>query len=89
MAKLIKHGDAIGLKRVHNWINFIPMGEVYAIVTSNNFRMVKIITKGENKDSYTLISKPTDSKKDEFPPLQINKDQILFIFKVQACSHLF
>lgn len=89
MAKLIKHGDAIGLVKIEDWMSFIPMGEIYAIVTKNNFRMVKIITKGETKDSYTLISKPTDAKKNEFPPQQINKDQILSIFKVQACAHLF
>jgi hypothetical protein len=89
MAKLIKHGDAIGLSRIEDWMGFIPMGEIYAIVTKNNFRMVKIITKGETKDSFTIISKPSDSKKDEFPPQQINKNQILSIFKVQACAHLF
>ncbi|MDN3621305.1 S24 family peptidase [Polaribacter undariae] len=89
MAKLIRHGDAIGLTRIEDWKNFIPMGEIYAIVTKNNFRMVKIITKGDSDKSYTLISKPTDSKKDEFPPQQISKDQILTIFKVQASAHLF
>jgi len=89
MAKLIKHGDAIGLIRILDWMDFIPMGEIYAIVTTNNFRMVKIITKGETKDSFTLISKPTDAKKDEFPPQQISKNKILSIFKVQACAHLF
>jgi hypothetical protein len=89
MAKVIKHGDAIGLIRVESWRDFIPMGEIYAIVTTNNFRMIKIITKGETKDSYSLISKPNDGKKAEFPPQQINKDKILSIFKVQASAHLF
>lgn len=89
MAKVIKHGDAIGLVKIDNWIEFIPMGEIYAIVTKNGFRMIKIITKGESNESYTLISKPSENKKDEFPPQQINKSQILSIFKVQASSHLF
>jgi hypothetical protein len=65
-----------------------PFGEIYAIVTIDNFRMIKIVTKGENDNYYTLISKPTDKKKDEFPPQQI-KDSILSMFKVQASSHLF
>lgn len=60
MAKLIKHGDAIGLIKIENWTEFIPMGEVYAIVTNNGFRMIKIITKGDTKDTFTLISKPSD-----------------------------
>lgn len=89
MAKLIAHGDAIGLVKINNWKEFFPFGEVYAIVTNDGFRMVKIITKGEKDDSYTLISKPTDSKKDDFPNQQIKKRMILHLFKVQASSHLF
>lgn len=89
MAKLISHGDAIGLIKVNNWKDFFPFGEIYAIVTVDNFRMIKIITKGESDDYYTLISKPTDSKKEEFPPQQLKKSTILSIFKVQASSHLF
>jgi Peptidase S24-like len=89
MAKLIAHGDAIGLIKLDNWQDFFPLGEIYAIVTVNGFRMIKIVTKGELEDTYTLISKPTDSKKEEFPPQQIKKQSILTMFKVQASSHLF
>jgi hypothetical protein len=89
MAKVIAHGDAIGLVRLNNWRDFFPFGEIYAIVTSDRYRMIKVITKGENENSYTLISKPTDSKKHEFPDQQIKKDSILYLFKVQASSHLF
>lgn len=89
MAKVIKHGDAIGLVKIDGWQDFIPLGEIYAIVTKNGFRMIKIITKGETKESYTLLSKPSDNKKEEFPPQQIDKNQILTIYKVQASSHLF
>lgn len=89
MAKVICHGDAVGLVRLLNWKEFFPFGEVYAIVTNDNLRMIKIITKGEDNEHYSLISKPTDSKKDEFPPQQIMIKSILFIFRVQASSHLF
>ncbi|MBW2961308.1 LexA family transcriptional regulator [Mesonia aestuariivivens] len=89
MAKIIKHGDAIGLTKINNWQEFIPMGEVYAIVTNNGFRMIKVITKGKDDNHYTLISKPSESKKEEFPPQQIKKSTILSIYKVQASSHLF
>ena len=81
MAKLICHGDAIGLVKINNWKDFFPFGEIYALVTNDGFRMVKIVTKGETDDTYTLVSKPTDSKKDEFPPQQIKKSSILSIFK--------
>lgn len=89
MAKVIKHGDMIGLIQIETWREFIPMGEIYAIVTDNGFRMIKIITMGADKEHFTLISKPTDSKKDEFPDQEISKKNILSIFKVQASSHLF
>ena len=89
MAKVIAHGDAIGLVKIDNWQEFFPLGEIYAIVTSNDFRMIKVITKGDTDDSYTLISKPTDGKKDDFPPQQIKKNNILHLFRVQASSHLF
>lgn len=89
MAKLINHGDAIGLVKINNWRDFFPFGEVYAIVTDDGFRMVKIITKGETEETYTLVSKPTESKKEDFPPQQIKKSSISSIFRVQASSHLF
>jgi DNA-binding XRE family transcriptional regulator len=89
MAKVISHGDAIGLIKLNNWQDFFPFGEIYAIVTNDNFRMIKVITQGDSEEHYTLISKPTDGKKDEFPPQQIKKSSISAIFRVQASSHLF
>lgn len=61
MAKVISHGDAIGLMKINNWQEFFPFGEIYAIVTNDNLRMIKVITKGETEDYYTLLSKPTDT----------------------------
>lgn len=89
MAKVIKHGDAMGLTKIENWQEFIPLGEVYAIVTNNGFRMVKVITKGKDEHHFKLISKPSDSKKDEFPDQEIKKSTIIQLFKLQASSHLF
>lgn len=89
MAKIIKHGDAIGIIKIDNWQEFLPFGEVYAIVTKDNFRMIKIITEGKTTNTFTLISKPSDNKKEEFPPQEIKKKHILNVFKVQASSYLF
>ena len=89
MAKVIKHGDAIGLKHLPNWQEFLAYGEIYAIVLADDRRLVKIITKGEDADSFTLISKPSDNKKDEFPPQQIKKSLIRNVFRVEAASCLF
>lgn len=89
MAKIIKHGDAIGLIKIENWQEFIPLGEVYAIVTKNGFRMVKIITKGKDEKHFKLVSKPSENKKNEFPDQEIKKESIIQLYKVQASSHLF
>lgn len=89
MAKVIKHGDLIGITKVEDWFDFLPFGEIYAIVTTTNFRMIKVISKGSTPDTYTLISKPTENKKEDFPPQEIKKSKILSIFKVQASSYLF
>lgn len=89
MAKIIRHGDAIGLIKLNNWREFLPFGEVYAIVTNDGLRMIKVITKGDDDTKFKLISKPSESKKDEFPPQQIKKSSIVAVFKVQATSHLF
>lgn len=89
MAKVIKHGDAIGLKHLPMWREFLALGEIYALVLIDDRRLVKVIAKGENKDNYTLISKPTDNKKEEFQPQQIKKSFIRTVFKVEAYSGLF
>lgn len=89
MAKIIKHGDAVGLVKLDNWREFFPFGEVYGIVTTDGYRMFKVISQGQENDTYTLISKPTDNKKEDFPNQQIKKSLISHIYKVQASSHLF
>ena len=89
MAKVIKHGDAIGLKHLPNWQEFLAYGEIYAIVLADDRRLVKIITKGDDTNSFTLISKPSDNKEDEFPPQQIKKFLIRNVFRVEAASCLF
>jgi hypothetical protein len=62
---------------------FFFLGEIYAIVTIDNFRMIKIVTK-ENDNYYTLISKPTDSKKMNF---QTNKKKIPY-YQCSKFRHL-
>jgi hypothetical protein len=49
--KVICHGDAIGLIKVKKLERIFPFGEIYAIVTIDNFRMIKIVTK-ENDNYY-------------------------------------
>ena len=89
MAKVIKHGDAIGMVHLKHWREFLAFGEIYALVLKDNRRLIKVITKGETPDTFTLLSKPMDNKKEEFPPQQINKSFITNVFKVEAYSGKF
>src|SRR5690606_4503764 len=40
MGPLIAHGDIVALKKVEDWQSFLIMGDIYAIVTSNNLRTI-------------------------------------------------
>lgn len=77
MMPCIKNGDAIGLKEIDAWFDFIPMNEVYAIVTMNNLRTVKVIRKGHDETCFTL-----HSYNSEYEDQEIQKSSILKVYKV-------
>lgn len=81
MHPLISHGDKMGLIKVEDWDSFLLEGEVYAIVTSNNFRTVKTIRKGETKDEFMMVPY---NESDEFQPQSIPKSMITHVFKVRG-----
>jgi SOS-response transcriptional repressor LexA len=80
MSPFISHGDIVALKKMDNWQQFLLFGEIYAIVT-NEFRTIKIIGKGDDKDHYNLIPY---SKSPEFSTQPIPKNIINHVFKVQG-----
>lgn len=84
MKGLIDNGDKIALKLVDK--EWFPLGEVYAIVTTNGHRMVKRITRSENADCYKLVSANPD--KNEYPDQDIPKRLILSLFKVVTAIKL-
>mgnify|MGYP000926245921 FL=1 len=43
MSKRIKSGSVIGLKEIKEWWEYFPTNEIYAIVTKNGLRTVKIV----------------------------------------------
>lgn len=58
MSKRIKSGSVIGLKEIKEWWEYFPTNEIYAIVTKNGLRTVKIV-KRSKKDGYIdLIPDP-------------------------------
>ena len=89
MEKYIKHGEAVGLKKVNDWQTFFTLGEIYGIVTKNDLRTIKTIAKSEKQENYKLISKPYHENKEEYKTQDIPKDMILCLFKVQASKFLF
>lgn len=77
----ITHGDMIALKEIKD-MSFLPFGEVYAIVTTNEMRTIKRLGKGDDKDHYNLI--PTN-KSQEYAIQELPKRMISAIFQVLGC----
>ena len=77
----ITHGDIIALKKIDD-ISFIPFGEVYAIVTTNDMRTIKRIGPASDPNCYSLI--PTN-KSPEYGVQELPKNMIRHIFHVLGC----
>jgi putative phage repressor len=78
MESVINHGDIVAVKQVD--VNWFPLGEIYAIVTSNGYRLIKRITKSTDPQCYRLISENKD--KEKYPDQDIPKHYITHLFKV-------
>lgn len=77
----ITHGDIIALKKIEDK-SFLPLGEVYAIVTTNGMRTIKRLGPSQDPKCYTLV--PTN-KSPEYGIQEIPKDMIEHIFQVLGC----
>lgn len=77
----IAHGDMIALKKIEDF-SFIPFGEVYAIVTTNEMRTMKRIGPATNPENYSLI--PTN-KSPEYGIQELPKRMIRHIYHVLGC----
>ena len=80
MSPFISHGDIVALQKFDGWNDFLLFGEIYAIVT-DNFRTIKIVGKGEDKEHFSLIPY---SKSSEFSQQDIPKRLISHMFKVKG-----
>lgn len=81
MEPKVSHGDIIAIKEVSDWQSYLTMGEIYAIVTTNELRTVKIIRKGASDDVFRLI--PINTA--DFDEQEISKSMILRVFEVLGC----
>lgn len=77
----ITHGDMIAIKKIED-MSFLPFGEVYAIVTTNEMRTIKRLGPASNPNNYSLI--PTN-KSPEYGIQELPKNMIRTIFQVLGC----
>ena len=81
MEPKISHGDIIALKEVVDWQSYLTMGEIYAIVTTNELRTVKIVRRGISDDVFRLIPiNTTDFDAQDSPKVMIRR-----VFEVLGC----
>lgn len=81
MEPQIGHGDIIALREVLNWKSYLNYGEVYAIITYNDLRTVKIVRKGSDDAHLRLIPINTE----EFDEQEIEKSMIMRVYAVVGC----
>lgn len=77
MKPVINNGDIIALKTINDWQSFLPMNEVYAIMTTNDLRTVKVVRRGLDDAHFTL-----HAYNEEFEDQEIPKSAITKVFKV-------
>lgn len=77
MKPVISNGDIIALKAVEDWQSFLPMNEVYAIMTTNDLRTVKVVRRGSDDAHFTLHAYNEEYEDQEIPKTAITK-----VFKV-------
>ncbi len=77
MKPFISNGDIIALKEIQDWQSFIPMNEVYAVMTTNGLRTVKVVRKGSDDMHLTL-----HAYNEEYEDQEISKVAISKVFQV-------
>ena len=77
----ITHGDIIALKKIEDK-SFLPLGEVYAIVTTNGMRTIKRLGPSNDPKCYTLVPA---NKSPEYGIQELPKDMIEHIYQVLGC----
>ena len=81
MTPKISSGDIIALLEIEGWREFLSFGEIYAIVTTNGLRTVKIIRKGSADDRVRLVPLNTEEYDEQEIPLSV----ISKVFQVIGC----
>lgn len=77
MKPKIENGNIIALREVADWHIYIPLNEVYAVVTRNQLRTVKVLRKGSDAKHFTL-----HAFNEEYPDQEIEMAAIERIYRV-------
>ena len=80
MKPFISNGDVIALREIQDWQSFLPMNEIYAIMTTNDLRTVKVVRRGSDDMHYTL-----HAYNEEYEDQEISKASITKVYKVMGC----
>lgn len=78
-------GAIIAIREVVSWKDFLTFGEIYAIVTTNDLRTVKIVRKAENENNFKLV--PINTA--EYDEQEIPKEMVARVFEVLGSINRF
>ena len=76
----IKSGAIIGLKEIFDWEIYFPTNELYAVITKNDLRTVKIVKWGKDKKYLELIPDPLPEFNN--PPYETETIPVDFVSKM-------
>ncbi len=72
MADRINDRDWIGIKKVENWQEWLPMNYIYAIIT-DHVELIKYLKKGDTEETFKIVSHNSFYEDDEIPKRLINE----------------
>lgn len=85
MSRRIKNGSVIGLKKIEEWWEYFPTNEIYAVVTKNWLRTVKIVKRSKKEGYIDLIPDPLpEYNNPEYETETIRIDYVVGFYKVIA-----
>ena len=85
MSRRIKNGSVIGLKKIEEWWKYFPTNEIYAVVTKNWLRTVKIVKRSKKEGYIDLIPDPLpEYNNPEYETETIRMDYVVGFYKVIA-----
>lgn len=88
MSRRIKNGSVIGLKKINEWWEYFPTNEIYAIITKNGLRTVKIVKRSSESGYIDLIPDPLPEYNN--PPYETETIRMEYVIGFyQVVAHAF